>query len=398
MKMPLILTSCTLCAVLVLTASTSQAELTVPKDTAQSEQPETTQTKTPAAGQITGQKNLAIVPNPLATLAAPSDGLKVTAWTNRPNNTYTFGEQVVLNVKTEQDAYLTVLDVGTSGKVHVIFPNQFQKDNRVAAGQVIKIPDPKANFTFQAEGPAGYELIKVIATRSQLPLFTNHHPESAGPYRVLKGAPSNIARNLSATLHEQHSGQWGEYNHTIRIVPPVVSSQRLTSTQPITTATTGKSAKNTLRADPAKRLEPFNLHLRTERLVYPLGSKVKVIVSAERDCYLTLLDAGTSGRVVVLFPNRYQQNTLIRAGETLTIPGHTALVDYQLSGSPGVETLIGICQTENQTIYNGEYDFQRHAYQPWGNTQTLAKDLAVILRKPSHDLAHTATTFLVVEP
>lgn len=89
-------------------------------------------------------------------------------------------KKVVLNIKVEKDAYVTVLDVGTSGKVHVIFPNRFQKDNRVAAGQVIKIPDPRADFAFEVQGPAGTELIKVIATQGQQALFTDDSLEPAG--------------------------------------------------------------------------------------------------------------------------------------------------------------------------------------------------------------------------
>ena len=93
----------------------------------------------PAQTAANGGKDLTPVQRPLAELTAPQSALKVTAWVDHPDKTYLFGEQVVLNVKTDQDAYVTVLDVGTSGKVHIIFPNQFQKNNRVLAGQVVQM-------------------------------------------------------------------------------------------------------------------------------------------------------------------------------------------------------------------------------------------------------------------
>lgn len=136
----------------------------------------------------------------------------------------------------------------------------------------------------------------------------------------------------------------------------------------------GGLATSAVQGAPGNRVEPFGLHLRTERLVYPIGAKARVMVTAERDCALTLVDIGTSGKSFVLFPNRYQQDNRIRAGETVTIPGDTAPVDYQVGGPTGVEALIGICRTDNQPVYSGNFDFQQNVYQPWGDARVVAKE------------------------
>lgn len=388
MNAPLTLTAFTLGAALALASLASRADLTAPAGAPPAP---------PATTEETAGKDLTPVQRPLADLAAPQSGLKVTAWVDHPDKTYVFGERVALNVKTDQDAYVTVLDVGTSGKVHIIFPNRFQRDNRVAAGQVVQIPDPRASFAFQVQGPAGAELIKVIATQGQQPLFADDSAEPAGPYQALKALAPAVAKDLTVTLRERHGDRWAEYEEVIRVVPPALAGQTPQPARPAA-ATTGGFAPSGIQPAGDARSEPFDLHLRTEKLVYPVGAKVRVMATAERDCRLTLLDVGTSGQVYVLFPNRYQQDNRIRAGETVTIPGDAAPVDYQLGGPVGVEALIGICRTDGQPVYVGGYNFQQHVYQPWGDAKAIAKDLAVVLREPSPALAHTATTFVVVEP
>ena len=383
----LTLTACALGAVLTLASFATRADLAPPAGAPPA---------SPAAAPATGDKDLTPVQRPMADLAAPQSGLKVTAWVDHPDKTYSFGERVVLNVKTDQDAYVTVLDVGTSGKVHIIFPNRYQRDNRVAAGQVVQIPDPRADFAFQVQGPAGSELIKVIATQGQQPLFADDSVEPAGPYKALKAPAPAVAKDLAVTLRERYSNQWAEHEEIIRVVQPALSGQTPPPARPAA-ATTGGFAPSSVQPAGGQS-KAFDLHLRTERLVYPIGAKVRVMATAEQDCWLTLLDVGTSGQVFVLFPNRYQQDNQLRAGETVTIPADGAPVDYQLGGPTGVEALIGICRNDGQPVYTGSYNFQQHVYQPWGNAKAIAKDLAVVLREPSPALAHTATTFLVVEP
>lgn len=176
-------------------------------------------------------KDLTPVQRPVADLAPPPpsrpnsrpasrpNGIQVTAWVDHEDNTYAFGENVVLSVKTNQDAYLTIVDVGTSGRVHIIFPNRFQADNRIRAGQAIQVPDPRADFDFQVNGPAGTELIKVIASPDPTPLFRASQTEPAGPFKALKAPASTVAKDLAVVLREPRHRQWDTYNKIIRIVP-----------------------------------------------------------------------------------------------------------------------------------------------------------------------------------
>jgi hypothetical protein len=68
---------------------------------------------------------------------------------------------------------------------------------------------------------------------------------------------------------------------------------------------------------------------------YKDGEKMEVNVKASRDCNITIYDYDGKGKLTQIFPNAYQQNSLVRGGETLTIGGPDSQFDYQVSVQPG---------------------------------------------------------------
>ena len=133
------------------------------------------------------------------------DALSVTASVNRSDRTYKKGDNVVLKVKTTEDAYLWVFDTGTSGKVHQIYPNRFQKNNFVAGGKTLTIPPEDAKYALAVSYPKGAELITVVASRDKTPITPAQVDSSgsAGPFRVLPGSAMSVAKDLSVTLREK---------------------------------------------------------------------------------------------------------------------------------------------------------------------------------------------------
>ncbi len=352
--------------------------------------------------QATSTRDLTVEQRPMANLNIRPGKLKVSAWVDHKDNTYRAGENVVLSVKANMDAYLTILDVGTSGKVHIIFPNKYQKNNRIRAGQIIKVPGKNAGFDFRVGGPSGTELIKVIATTSPKHLIDEALTSPAGPYKSVKKPAKDLAKDLMVVIRQDTRSDYAEYNKVIKIVAdsaqaaPHVPAATGTRPQPGIPAApvSGTFAPSPVQVHNNDNV-PFALHLRTDKNVYRIGEKVRIMATAEKDCQLTILDVGTSGQVHVLFPNRYQPDNRVRAGQTIVIPADTAPVNYVLNGPEGVEALIGICRTDGKPVYTGAYNFGKNAYQPWGPSRTIIKDLAAVLRQPAGVVAHASVTFLV---
>ena len=73
---------------------------------------------------------------------------------------------------------------------------------------------------------------------------------------------------------------------------------------------------------------------RNSRASYRIGETFVLSVQAERDCYLTLVDAGTSGRVFILV-----QNYSLRGGLALTLSGPDEGHQWVVAGPPGIERI-----------------------------------------------------------
>src|SRR5262249_26118947 len=107
------------------------------------------------------ERDLVPAQKPLYDLGANTthSPLAVDAWVDKPELTYAVGQELKVFVRPKQTSYITVLNVGTSGSVAVIFPNFFQRETQVSAAQTIKIPSDKAVWKIDVAGPPGVEVI-----------------------------------------------------------------------------------------------------------------------------------------------------------------------------------------------------------------------------------------------
>ena len=77
----------------------------------------------------------------------------VDAWVDNPSLTYPVGRPLRVMVRPRHDFYITVVDVGSSGRVAILFPNHFQQSSRVRAGATVAIPSDRAPWQIKVGGP-----------------------------------------------------------------------------------------------------------------------------------------------------------------------------------------------------------------------------------------------------
>ena len=211
----------------------------------------------------------------------PEAGSEVEAWVDRPERTYAVGQQLKIFVRPRQTSYITVLNVGTSGRVAVIFPNFHQRDMQVRAGQTVSIPANAANWRIDVVGPPGIEMIKVIASKEPLKLpeilkLTGATPEQ--PLLSLGRSGEEVARDLVPQIANPSGESVAEPGGVKSLLVRVVQrGASLPLPAPVSSQLTGS----------------FGLTLRPERAVYRIGESVRVAVGAEKDCHLTLVGVGT---------------------------------------------------------------------------------------------------------
>ena len=288
--------------------------------------------------------------------------LRITAWVDHQDNTYAFGEQVQLFVQTNKDAYVTVLNVDPRGTTTVLFPNRFQPNNRVRANTVIRVPEQGSGTAITVSGPVGAELIKVIASTDPRPPFAASQLGEAGAFRRLASGPDETARALQLVLQDQAGGEWDDYNKTILTVP-----QRQAAVVEAPGVTWPAQA--------------FDLRLASSRSQYRLTEPVTLMIAADRTCHLTLINTGPSGMSRQIFPNRYQQNTLIQAGQTVVVPGMSAGVTLRPMGPVGMENVTAICSEGGRPPADIVTDYRTDAF-PRLDATAQGRNLAVIFNDP----------------
>ena len=95
-------------------------------------------------------------------------------------NDYRIGDRIVVRFQASRDCYLTLLNIGTSGKLTILFPNALHPENRITANTLYEIPGPDYGFSYILEGEPGLEKLKAIATLEKVSLMeTQFSPDGA---------------------------------------------------------------------------------------------------------------------------------------------------------------------------------------------------------------------------
>jgi caspase domain-containing protein/uncharacterized protein DUF4384 len=79
-------------------------------------------------------------------------------------SSFGIGENVQFLAKSERDGYLTLVDLGTDGTVTILFPNPYDRDNRVTGGEEITFPTASMASEIQALPPAGRGMVRAFLT------------------------------------------------------------------------------------------------------------------------------------------------------------------------------------------------------------------------------------------
>ena len=90
----------------------------------------------------------------------PPSNINVSLWTDR--SFYDVGDELRLNVRVNQDAYVYIFNTDSCGVTRRIFPNPWDNDNYLQRGRTYRFPD-RSRYAFLVEGPGGREELTVVA-------------------------------------------------------------------------------------------------------------------------------------------------------------------------------------------------------------------------------------------
>ena len=112
---------------------------------------------------------------------------------------------------------------------------------------------------------------------------------------------------------------------------------------------------------------------------YRIGDRIVVYFRSDRDCYLTLFNIGTSGKLTVLFPNYLFRSNFTRANIVYTIPGDEYPFEYELSGPLGVETIKAIATTSKLNLL--DFEFSNEEFFHSVESGVAARDISIVAKK-----------------
>lgn len=92
---------------------------------------------------------------------------------NEKSHTYHDGDEIVLQVTSEEDGFVYLVNIQPPEKKGfcryvVVFPNPWDQDNRVSAGKTLNIPTPQAENVIVAQPPFGKEKFVAIVSKTQV--------------------------------------------------------------------------------------------------------------------------------------------------------------------------------------------------------------------------------------
>ena len=139
----------------------------------------------------------------------------IKIWTEGNKDTYKVDEKAGFFFAADRDCYLYIIDVGTSGKAHLLFPNQWQKANKAEKGKVYKLPPEGSQIAFKVKGPAGTNYTKVIASPKPLEALSKEGVKMDGPFTELIN-PSETVKDMEAELEKTRD--WAEAELSVKVV------------------------------------------------------------------------------------------------------------------------------------------------------------------------------------
>ncbi len=149
--------------------------------------------------------------SPQGIIVNPTPGdLSVVVWVDKDpgrsgNAVYRIGEPIRISVKVNRDAYVYLFNVNADGSIDLILPNNYDRNNRLRAGQVRTFPPKGARYEFTITGPEGENY--VLALASLRPLSLGEIADVQSGSINLRGL-RNLSKSLSIIVRPVPNREW----------------------------------------------------------------------------------------------------------------------------------------------------------------------------------------------
>jgi len=133
---------------------------------------------------------------------------------DRSDRVYAKDDLLQVSVQSSENGYLYLLYRDAVGNVSVLFPNRFQQNNFIRAGETVPVPAPGSNFNIRIDEPFGSEMLKAVVSKKPLTYIDTTAFIGANMTPVAEGTAKNFSKSV-----EKETPDWAEHQIFIQTVP-----------------------------------------------------------------------------------------------------------------------------------------------------------------------------------
>ncbi len=100
--------------------------------------------------------------------------------------------------------------------------------------------------------------------------------------------------------------------------------------------------------------EALQVRVWADKASYRIGEQVRIRVRVNRDAYVTLVNIGSGGDVVILYPNRFSPGHFVRAGQDVLVPPQGSGIISVIQGPEGYDQIRAIASEEPCSLLSAE--------------------------------------------
>ena len=126
--------------------------------------------------------------------------------------------------------------------------------------------------------------------------------------------------------------------------------------------------------------EQFNISVWTDKTDYKVGDELVIKFKADRSCYVTIFNMGSSGQITVLFPNRFYATNYVKKDEVYSIPGRFQNFTIKAEGPAGVEKLKIFATEGNVPLLPEQYNVSAFRSLDPKTEGSVTRDLAITIK------------------
>jgi hypothetical protein len=144
----------------------------------------------------------------LAALDNPAPAFDVHVVLEAGKTDFAVGETVSFHVTSDRDGYLTLLDLGTDGKVVMLYPNVYEPTVRIRAGRTLSFPAEDMGFALEVFPPTGRRMVRAVVTPTLIfPPQDDEYSQGEEPF--VSAVVSAVLRSAGRIGNAVRLDTWG---------------------------------------------------------------------------------------------------------------------------------------------------------------------------------------------